>query len=61
MLAGGEASEDEEDEDEPAPVIEGPKQAEGIDPGSAEPDVGATEVALESGEVAMSAEDIAGD
>ena len=61
VLAGGEASEDEEDANELAPVVGGPEQAEGVDPGNAEPDVGATEVAPESGEVATSAEDITGD
>ena len=61
VLAGGEASEDEEDEDELTLAAESPKQAEGVNPGSTEPDVGATEVTLESGEVAASAEDIAGD
>ena len=50
MLAGGEASEDEDDEDELAPVAEGPEQAEGVDPEN-----------VESGEVAASAEDITGD
>ena len=61
MLVGGEASEDEEDEDEPAPVAEGLKQVEGVNPRSAEPDVRATEVTPNSGEVAESAEDIVGD
>ena len=61
VLVGAEASEDEEDKDEPAPVAEGPEQAEGVDPGSTEPDVGAMEVAPESREVAASAEDITGD
>ena len=61
MLAGGVASEDEEDEDEPAPVAEGLEQAEGVDSRSAELNVRATEVAPESGEVAASAEDITGD
>ena len=61
MLAGGEASEDEEDEDELTLAAESPKQAEGVNPGNAEPDVGATEVAPESREVVVSAEDIVGD
>ena len=61
MLAGGEASEDEEDEVEPAPTAESPKQVEGVNPRSAEPDVGAKEVTPEFGEVVASAEDIAGD
>ena len=59
MLAGGEASNDEDDDDEQAPVAEDSKQAEGVDPPSAKPDVGATEVAPEPGEVAASTEDIA--
>ena len=39
VLAGGEAL-----EDEPTPVVEGSEQAKGVDPGNAEPDVGATKV-----------------
>ena len=42
-------------------AVESPKQVEGVDFERVEPDVGAKEVALESGEVAASAEDIAGD
>ena len=61
MLSGGEASEDEEDEDEPTPAVESLKQVEGVNPGSAEPEVGAKKVAPKSGEVAASAKDIAGD
>ena len=61
MLAGGEVSEDEENEDELAPATESPKQVEGVNPERVEPDVGAKEVAPESGEVATSAEDIARD
>ena len=61
VLAGGEASEDEDKDEEQALVAEDPKQAEGVDPENAEPDVGATEVAPESGEVAASAEDITGE
>ena len=61
VLAGGKVSEDEENEDESAPAMESPKQVKGVNPESAELDVGAKEVAPKSGEVAASAEDIAGD
>ena len=61
MLAGGEVSEDKDDDDKPAPVAESPKQGDGADPGSAELDVGNKEVVLEPAETAASAEDITGD
>ena len=62
VLAGGEASEDEDLEDELAPAMENPKPMElGVDPEQAEPDVGAKEVVSEPAETAASAEDIVGD
>ena len=62
MIDGGKVSEDEEVEDELAPAEGCLKPVEtGVDPEQVEPDVGATEVAPESGEVAVSAEDITGD
>ena len=61
VLASGEVSEDEENEDESTPTTESPKQVEGVNPGSTEPNVGATDVTPESGEVAASAEDIVRD
>ena len=61
VLAGGEALEDEDEEEEQAPVAEDSKQAELVDPLSTEPDVGATEVVPEFGKVAASIEGIIGD
>ena len=61
VLASSKVSEDEENEDESASVVESSKQVEGVDPESVEPDMGAKEVAPEFGEVAVSAEDIARD
>ena len=62
VLAGGEASEDDEDEDKLAPTAESPKRMElGVDPEQAKPNVGAKEVVPEPAEMDVSVEDIAGD
>ena len=61
LLAGGEASEDEDEEDE-APAVGSPKPKEmGVDPEQAEPDMGAKEVVLEPAETDASTKDIAMD
>ena len=60
-MAGGEASEDE-DEEEAAPAVGSPKPKEiGVDPEQAKPDMRAEAIVPELAETAVSAEDIAGD
>ena len=61
LTMGEDVSDEEEDEEESAPVVGSPKSVKGVDPESVEPNVGAKEATLEFGEVAASAEDIFGD
>ena len=62
LAAGEEVTNEEEDEEESAPPLGSLKQVElGVGPQQVEPDTGATEVVVESGEKVARVEDIPGD